>query len=590
MTNKSKNINDQVDEVIANVETGQMLKLNNSEWRSILAKERGVYVRGENCLGKPFDSINYRFCDVDEAKLIVEDNLYALLRYKYFKKTNNDIDDKIKDIVTSFKQNLKTTLIKLSLATADKNPGTRVVEFLKVGEVAFRNGVYDFKKGDWSFKYDISFIKETCNTIYLYSNNKIITWYFDFDFHPEEALGGILNGISINDLRFEDFVTTLKDYTSVKKNYCFELCYNIAHDPLHHFDMDRMKHLAQILGFTLDPEFVQQWVMLIGSGSNGKNSLFDGCFTSKVLPKPAAQSLEDLEEDRFVSGSLINHAHNIYLEASQKTHTESKNLKNLTGSLSQTIESKGKQKYTSIINCKYIFSCNSQGNLKFSDNSTGFRRRINVFEIFYEWDAQKRFLKHGDYYDTNFSDDLRELTRDIDNTIIYIYLGMYGLKMATDNFEKSFKFTYNDWNSSYSDADTDLKELIEKITIDDIVHFINISSEHRRTCNELFYDYTGKKKLFESDSISDYNVTNYDIFVDNFLPNPENTSSYFAEYDVLMNVKLLQRIAKVYQSDPNKFTTALKKLYPSLSLIKCGANKNYVKVGFRNGRLKILNE
>ena len=74
----------------------------------------------------------------------------------------------------------------------------------------------------------------------------------------------------------------------------------------------------------------------------------------------------------------------------------------------QSVEHKGLNRYSSIINCKYIFAGNDQDNIKFSDNTTGFRRRINVFEIFYQWDSQKRFMKKGDYYDSQFTDDLRE--------------------------------------------------------------------------------------------------------------------------------------------------------------------------------------
>ena len=153
--------------------------------------------------------------------------------------------------------------------------------------------------------------------------------------------------------------------------------------------------------------------MLIGAGQNGKNSLFDGCFTNRVVPIPASNDLESIENDRFITGALENKAHNIFLESTTvaKTYAESKVIKALTGSMYQTVESKGIQKYSGIINCKYIFAANDQDKLKFGDTTVGFRRRINMFEIFYQWDKEKRFLSRGDYYDTTFSDSLSELKR-----------------------------------------------------------------------------------------------------------------------------------------------------------------------------------
>ena len=121
-----------------------------------------------------------------------------------------------------------------------------------------------------------------------------------------------------------------------------------------------------------------------------------------------------IETDKFMSGALENRAHNIYLETSQKTKEfDSQVLKNITGSMYQTIECKGIQKYSSIINCKHVFAANDQAKLKFSDTTHGFRRRINVYEIWYRWDSQKRYLKRGDYYETSFSDSLKEIKSDI---------------------------------------------------------------------------------------------------------------------------------------------------------------------------------
>src|SRR5574344_655930 len=84
------------------------------EWRPILAQECQVYVLGENYIGKRFDQINYRYCEKYEAEEIVTNNIYALLRTKYFPKASELTDDRIKEIVNSFTANLMTTLLKVS--------------------------------------------------------------------------------------------------------------------------------------------------------------------------------------------------------------------------------------------------------------------------------------------------------------------------------------------------------------------------------------------------------------------------------------------------------------------------------------------
>ena len=138
--------------------------------------------------------------------------------------------------------------------------------------------------------------------------------------------------------------------------------------------------------------FSQNFVLFVGSGQNGKNSLYDGCFTGRVVPRPAANDLDSIENDRFITGSLENKAHNIFLESSAKTYTESKMLKAITGSMYQTIEQKGVDKYSGLINCKYIFAANDQEKIKFTDSTPGFKRRINVFEVWYISDSSEKNL------------------------------------------------------------------------------------------------------------------------------------------------------------------------------------------------------
>ena len=546
------------------------------DWQPILAKECQVYVFNENYLAKRFDQINFQFCNKDIAKEILIDNLYALLRYKYFKKRTDDSEKRIQDIVKSFTINLKSTLIKVSF---DIDTDCTMVKFLPDGCIAFRNGVYDFKNDKWLFTYDKIKITNLNSTIYMYDQTYIITWFFNFDFQPI--------GININKFDVVELVDFLKGLDEDSKNYCFELVYNMSHDYEDKFTYDRFKHMCQILGYLCLQSFCQSFVLLIGSGQNGKNSLIDGCFTSKILPQPANNDMEAIEDDRFVGSTLENRAHNIYLETTPDVKTKSKNLKALTGSMYQTVEGKGENKHATIINCKYMWAGNDQDKIKFSDNTTGFRRRINLFETWYKWDAKKRFLKMGDYYDTTFSDDLAEIKEDISNAIIFIYLAMYGIKLATDDYTHSFRFLYNDWKLQYSDVNLDLKEKIEDVTTKQIADWVSIP-RNREPSKTLFYDLS-EKPLYESITLKENGIiiNNYEEFINKFLKDDEVNMNYFVEYDVYMSVRMLQEIMKDV-SPAASFSQNLKKIYGINSFLYKNGNRPYVKVRFMSNKLKVI--
>ena len=167
-----------VKDVLSSVDTAALVARPLTDWRPILANEVNVFVSGENYLAKRFDQINFKFCEKNEAKEILIDNLYALLRYKYFPKMSEEIDDRINKIVSSFTSNLKTTLKKVTFEEGNSN----TVKFLPDYCIAFRNGVFNFKDNKWFFKYDIVKIENLANTIYMYDNTYIITWYFDYNF------------------------------------------------------------------------------------------------------------------------------------------------------------------------------------------------------------------------------------------------------------------------------------------------------------------------------------------------------------------------------------------------------------------------
>lgn len=563
-----------VKDLLEAVDTTALVARPLSDWRPVLTEECQVYVFGENYIAKRFDQINYKFCQKETAKEILIDNLYALLRFKYFPQTSEEIDDRIDKIVRSFTANLKTTLKRVSF---DPNTDAVYIKTLPDYCIAFRNGVYNFKDDKWLFKYDIIKLERLANTIYLYDNSYVIMWYLDYDF---ESLG-----IKIENFSLEKFIKFMKDITSVpeSRNYCFELLYNISHNSLNQFDMKKFIHLCEILGYSVLQSFAQYFVMLIGSGQNGKNSLFDGCFTNRLVPKPASNDLDAIENDRFITGSLENKSHNIFLETSAKTYTESKMLKALTGSMYQTIEQKGVNKYSSVINCKYIWAGNDQENIKFSDDTTGFRRRVNMMEIFYQWDSRKKFLSTGDYYDTTFSDSLDELKNDVMNTTAYVYFAMYGIMIGTKNWTKNFQFTKNDWNATYFDVDFTIKESIKRITLRKILDYISKNSE--KDCSDIFFG-IDKKKLYNSNSM---NILGYCTFKEMLamLSDSEKAAHFFADNDIYISVKHLQKLIGNHDT-LIAFSKNIRKLFNLKTFERLNGNQAYVRCTFISERLKIL--
>ena len=135
-------MNKEVEELKDKVDSAALMQVPIPHWRATLARECQVYVCGESYLAKKFDQINYRFCAKEEAKEILIDNLYALLRYKYFPSISEDIDDRIQKIVSNFTANIKTTLEKVSF---DEHADCNHIKMLPDYCIAFRNGVYNFR-------------------------------------------------------------------------------------------------------------------------------------------------------------------------------------------------------------------------------------------------------------------------------------------------------------------------------------------------------------------------------------------------------------------------------------------------------------
>lgn len=545
-----------------------------AEWRKILATECGVYVYNEAYIAKRFDHIQYEFVGKESAKEILIDNLYALLRFKYFTAHSDETDKRIKEIVSSFTDNLKTSLLRVAFEW-ESQTNHHIIKIIPNSCIAFRNGVFDFLKNEWLFKYNISLVKDNANIMYNYDPSYVILWYIDIDFAPLD--------FSITEIKFEDFIELMKDYTSnVSRNYAFELMYNMAHDTAHKFSLQKMLHLSEILGYSVLQQFTQYFVLLMGSGQNGKNSLFDGCLTPFLVPKPAANDLDSIENDRFITGALENKYHNIFLETSAKTYTQSTMLKALTGSMYQTVESKGVNKYSAVLNLKYIFAGNDQDKIKFSDTTVGFRRRINVYEVWYRWDKAGKYLEEGDYYNVTFSSDLREFKNDISNTIIYIYFAMYGLLSATKSFTSDFAFTYNEWKQTLADVDTTLKNQISAITLKDIAAYIKRNNETYNECKTLLYSSNGSRLYRSPQYYNVYKNSSYEKFVNNLTD--ENFVRVVDEDNFYINIPILKKILVNLQSSI-AFTQALKKLYNITQLKSFYNNQSYLECTLNGDKL-----
>lgn len=555
------------------IDTNLLLDMELCKFRELLKDEVNVFVFGDEYLARRFDQINYKFCGKDEAREILTDNLYALLRFKYFPETSDSIDKRIKEIVSSFCDNLKTTLVKVSF---DEDSDCSLVSYIPDSCIAFRNGVFNFLTNTWLFKYDITPLPLLQNKIYSYDPRYIIMRYCDIEFNDL--------GVDITKTPLPTFISFLKELDESDKNYCFELMYNMSFDEKNVFKYEKFLHLCEILGYCVLQSFSQNFVLLIGSGQNGKNSLFDGCFTHKIIPHPISNDLDAIENDRFITGSLENKSHNIYLESSAKTYTESRTLKALTGSMYQTIEQKGVDKYSGIINCKYIFAGNDQDKIKFSDTTNGFRRRINVFEVYYKWDKEKRYLKSGPYYDISFSDSLYEIKKDNLNVITFMYLAMYGILSATKTFTKNFEFTYNDWRLKYSDLDFNLKEKVENLSLSSIIHYIKGSRARMDTYKVLFYD-ADKNRLYNNKEINYLGGKTFETML-SILEVEENARSFFTENDIYINVRLLQTLVGD-TGNSMSFTSQIKKIYNISSFASFYNNQPYAKCNFLTGKLVI---
>lgn len=584
----------QIENLVNALDQHSYMSMSTAEWLTCLSDECQVYqLDNGGYIAKSFSQINYMFCDVDTAKTILIDNLHVILRNKYFKLITDEVLEKISSIVSKMTMNLRSVLktVTFNKHNCVDNSYLTYVQYIPDYCVAFRNGVYDFKNAKWLFEYN-RIPLTTGLTLIAYPIDYIVRWYFNFDFTPLD--------IKLSDFSLQMFIDALRDLNNVQRNYCFELAYNIAHDTNDKFDINRFEHLCQILGYTCLNSFAQYFVLFIGAGQNGKNSLFDGCFTTHVIPKPAANDLESIETDKFITGSLEGVAHNIFLETSAKTYRESKMIKSLTGSSDQTIEHKNVNKYSGTINCKFIFAGNYRNEIKFADTTNGFIRRINLYNVYYTWDKDKTFMQRGDYYDCSFSSDLHELKDDLMCTIIFIYLAMYGIMSATEKFNKTFTFTHNEWTTEFANIDEDLKRRIERIRLSELLDWARESDENASKLKNALYA-TNKHALWREiidDETNEQKFKSFNAFLnhtkritdeislnDEFVYDVDEFISTF--HEMYLSIGFLKEYINNALSS-RAFSSALQQIYGSNCIGRASANVAIIRCKFKNNKLQIV--
>lgn len=579
------------DALHAALEKKKLMARTLVDWEQDLAEDCQVYVHEGTYLAKRFDQINYEYVSLKQATEIATDNAYMLLRHKYFKGVRDDeTEDRIYDIVKFFIRNLRSSLIKI---TFDKHSNRgRLVKMIPDHCQAFADGVYDFKNGEYLFKYDVEQVEDKCTAIYNYNRDYIIFWYFNYDFIPLGFKIGLEDDFDNNVWSLKTFFEIIKKDDRNQRNLCFELMYNISHNFNDVFEWSRFVHLCKIMGYLAMRSMSQMFVMLIGAGGNGKNSLFDGCFTRRVLPKPTSISLNEIEEgDKFVTGSFENHYQNIYLESNAETYTKSKVIKQLTGSMDHSVQQKGVDTHSATINCKHMFSGNDRDNVKFSDGTDGFRRRVNLFEIHFRWDKEGNYLKRGDYYRTDYKQDLSDFDNDVSTAVIFVYFAMYGICMGTKGFDpsESLQIKENDWNNSFSDGDFSLRDKIEKITLDKIIKYLEKDDVNMQKGKSCFYDTANDpKRLYQSKSMEYYlEHKTYEEMVQMF-KDQEIRSSYFAENDIYISLKLLKEICGD-KSNQSMFTANIRKIYTKAKVAALTNNDKFIMVSFANNKIKVRN-
>lgn len=603
-----------IDKVTAVTDSQEAMNRSFTEWSQILAEECGVYNTKYGYLVKNYDDVAYKYIgdNDDEARKVVNHNLTAILRYKYFKVLDDSSHQRIKEIVQWFCSSVYNNVCYMTINCNDDIRGSLRRDTLPASAVAFANGIYDFKENKWLLKYTRIKIPTIKNAMILYPKY-VVMWYFNYDFEPYD--------FGIEDVSFEEFISKMRNTPPDNSNLTWQLFSNMAHDMSHKLTARRLQHFSEILGYTIMTPFVQSFVILIGQGHNGKNSIFDGAFSNFVVPVPAQETLDKIEEDRFIGGTLNGRSHNISLETKPGVYKTSDQLKKLTGSDEFMIEEKGQTKRPVPMNCRFVFSANDQNNVKFGDQTHGFERRCNLFEIYYTWDKNHEYLSWApDYYKTDFQlNDIRQYTN---NNRLFVYLGMYGIMSATKNFTHEFSFTYNEWSAAYADKDLELESFFkEEFIAEDLFRrwgdpCLNVNQAVYQDAfmieDSARYSKAGAVKLhmasfvkdeFECTSWQDLSkkfkayeqLTGYDSDGNEIYANEMVGVSFFRNHDMYVSLDYLRAIVKVarpYTIKDNGYTfnESFRKALNIKRSPRFAQNKSYVRIRMKGNRVEFLNE
>lgn len=606
-----ESVKEKTKEIYDRVNRDTLMKRRLSEWVPLLASEVCVYRMGSQYIAKRFNSISYILCSKKTAEDITRENVDALLKLKYFPNMADEEYDRVKEIKSYFMDEISTSLLDVKFGN-DSDMSAMQMNELPDGSIAFTNGVFDFRTNRWLFKYEkfkresmLNGIMQTKEVI-TYNPQWYIAWNFNRDFTPKKIVlsddsievvddeNPDENSISPMSLNFETYIELLKELDSKKPNKFFELFYNMAHDENEKFSMNKAKHLAEILGYLCLRSFAEYFVFFIGDGGNGKDTLFESFFKGRLEPSPATNSLNTIENNQFIAGSLAKTPMNFCSECEQGTIKKSEAIKRYTGSPFQSIEEKGVDIYTGYMNCKFVFSANNKEQVKFRDDSAGFRRRMNMYELYFHYDSDKSFMKRGDYYDTSyiFKDEFRE--RDSDSMWSFYYMAMMGIKMGSSNFTKLFEFRddegnkLNDYSISYVDIDSKVQEGMMRLTYDNVRRYYAMTND-----NELILTEKGKKLSTDND---------FDFFYGEDLPkheaikvmlddtgNEENPGSgYLNNHRVFLKLGAIAKIASI-DGTSQGITSNIKKLYRNCIIKHLNHNISYILVDMSHCGLEILN-
>lgn len=391
-------------------------KLTMDQWQQKLTIECNVFQCSNKLfLVRTFDSITFYYCDEKTAKSVLHDNLISILKYNYFLKSPK-YEKKIKEIVNYMTTNFRMVLYKLSL-----NNNKNLFQELPVYCLSFKNGVYDFKNNKWLFKYKYINIQGSNNNLITYTSLYIIRYYINIDFQPFD--------FSIMDKPFHVF---LKEERSKNKvDNLLKIFTNLSHDRELKLNIGVANGVAKIFGYMLynkvllKPVFVQTKDVAFFY-------LLNNIFNKYILPKATSFTPKHYDIYNYSYSLLENHYHNIVMICSKESYPFYR-LENLCLSPYQTIDTRT-ERYNGFIYAKQIFFIDQFSNLKIPTSSPLFSS-LYIFVSNYN---RKTYNSHS-ISDNSIYDDF-DYSFNLKDIILFIYISMYGIKKATNDFNNEFEF------------------------------------------------------------------------------------------------------------------------------------------------------